>query len=396
VLFFVISEKGHVNPTIGPAQALRDAGVDVIFYAPADISAQLASAGLTRFVGEVGPAAAPDATPNRGALFAERVRDAAWLRSWIKALLVDTAGRDVAPLREVIRRVRPDVVVVDPLIYASAIASELEGVPWVSMSNSLNPALTDDLVSRLDSALLRTVASLAEERRALFSAFGLAPAFRGCDVLSPHLTIAFTTEALVGEVPGVALVGPSLPRGQRGDEPEFPWDRLDGRPLVYASFGSQVNHQPAHFGALLDAVRGKDVQLVLSTGDLELGDLPSHVLARPYVPQLAVLRRASAFVTHGGANSVMEAIAAGVPMLVTPICNDQFHQAAIVARTGIGRTLDVPTAETAWEAIASLIADGPERARMREVAASYQLDGAVEAARRIIGLAEETRRAPAS
>jgi zeaxanthin glucosyltransferase len=389
VLFFVIPEKGHVNPTIGPAQALRDAGVDVTFHAPGDISAQLASAGLPRFVG---PEGTPDAAPNRGSLFAERVRDAAWLRSWIKALLVDNAGRDVAPLREVIRRVRPDVVVVDPLVYASAIASELEGVPWVSMSNSLNPALPDGL----DSALLRTVASLAEERRALFAVFGLAPAFRGCDVLSPHLTIAFTTEALVGKVPGVALVGPSLPRGRRGDEPAFPWDRLDGGPLVYASFGSQVHHQPARFRALVDAVRGKDVQLLLSTGDLELGELPGNVLARPYVPQLAVLRRASAFVTHGGANSVMEAIAAGVPLLVTPICNDQFHQAAIVTHAGIGRTLEAPTAETAWEAIAALIASGPERARMREVAASYQVDGAAEAARRITALAGGTRPAPAS
>ena len=36
--------------------------------------------------------------------------------------------------------------------------------------------------------------------------------------------------------------------------------------------------------------------------------LPPNVIARPYVPQLDVLRRASAFVTHGGMNSVSESL----------------------------------------------------------------------------------------
>jgi len=386
-LFCVIPEKGHLNPYIGPAQALQALGVEVTFHAGADISAQLRVAGIERFVG---PRMAPPTDTHRGALFAERVRDAAWLRQWIKTFLVDAVDDSVEPLRALVRDTSPDVVAIDPMVYAAAIACELEGVPWAAVSNSLNPALPDGL----DSELLRTVRWLAPHRDALFARHGLTARFRGCDVLSPHLTTAFTTETLVGPVPGVELVGPSLPRGARGDETPFPWDWLDpGRPLVYCSFGSQIHHQPALFRCILDAVDDRPIQLVAAAGDLTLNPVPSNALVRAYVPQLEILRRASAVITHGGANSVMEAIAYGVPLLVAPLCNDQFHQAHFIERAGIGRAFD---RDAVWPAIAALVTAGIERARMAEVSASYQRDGAAEIARLLSELAAGSPRARAS
>ena len=387
VLFCVIPEKGHLNPYIGPAQALQALGAEVTFHAAADISAQLRAAGIERFVCPRTPA--PGDT-HRGAAFAERVRDAAWLRQWIRTLLVDAAEDAIEPLRAVIREIRPDIVAIDPMVYAAAIACDLEGVPWAAVSNSLNPVLPDEL----DSELLRTVRWLAPDRDALFARHGMTARFRGCDLLSPHLTIAFTTDALVGPVPGIELVGPSLPRGPRGDEVPFPWDWLDPeRPLVYCSFGSQVYYQPVLFERVLDAVADRPVQLVASASDLELGRVPSNVLVRPYVPQLELLSRASVMITHGGANSVMEAIACGVPLLIAPLCNDQFHQVYFIERTGIGRAFEP---DAAWPAIAALVADGSERTRMAAVSASYQRDGAAEAACLLSELGARSRRVRAS
>lgn len=387
VLFCVIPEKGHLNPYIGPAQALQESGTEVVFHAAADLSAPLAAAGLSRFIG---PRVPPPGDTHRGAVFAERVRDPSWLRRWIKALLVDAAEAQIEPLRAVLRDERPDVVVIDPMVYAAAIACVHERVPWAAVSNSLNPVLPDGL----DSELLRTVAWLAPERDALFARHGMTARFRGCDVLSPHLTIAFTTEAFVGAVPGVELVGPSRPRGVRGDEVGFPWAWLDpARPLVYCSFGSQIYYQPALFRAVIDAVAGEPVQLVASVGDLDLGALPPNVLACRYVPQLALLARTSVMITHGGANSVMEAIAHGVPLLIAPLCNDQFHQVHFVERAGIGRQLDPASIPAA---LAALLADGPERQRARALAASYQRDGAGETARKVSALAAGNRPARAS
>jgi UDP:flavonoid glycosyltransferase YjiC (YdhE family) len=396
VLFCVIPEKGHLHPYIGPAQRLQAAGAEVSFHAFGDLSQPLARAGLV-FAGEP----VEESAAHRGAEFAARVADAAWLRRWIEALLIDAVPPQIDPLRRAIARFRPDVVAIDPMLYAAAIAAGLEGVPWAAISNSLNPVLPDGL----DSELLRTVRALAPRRDALFAQAGVAvPRFRGCDLLSPHLTVAFTTEALAGwAVPGVHLVGPSLPDGARGDEPPFPWERLSGAPLVYMSFGSQIYYQPAAFRAVIDAVTDRPVELVLSVSELlddgALGPLPPNVIAVRYAPQLALLARARAFVTHGGANSVMEAIAAGVPILISPLCNDQPHQAHFLEAAGIGRALDLRRASPrdVWAALDTLLSPGPLRDRLARVTASYQIDGAAETARLLLALSasSRSRRAPA-
>ena len=398
ILFCVVPEKGHVNPCIGPAQHLRAADCEVAFYAPADISAQLDAAGAFAFLG-------PRETPerhdlSRGASFAANIRDAAWLRRWIHTLLIEQTPAQVDGLRAILRQWRPDVVVIDPLLYASAIAAELEGLPWVAMSNSLNPVLPDSL----DSELLSTVRWLAPERDRLFARYGIEARFRGCDVLSPHLTLAFTTEDLVGKPPqGVELVGPALPSGPRGDEPPFPWERIDTtRPLVYMSLGSQLYYQPDLFAKVIEATRATSAQLVLSVGELVDTDLlpaaDERVIAVRYAPQLALLRRSHAFINHGGANSVMEALACGVPMLLSPFCNDQFHSAWFVERAGAGRCLDLEqaTVQDIATALGDLLRPGPLRERAAQIAASYQRDGSAQAARLIIELASGSRPATAS
>jgi UDP:flavonoid glycosyltransferase YjiC (YdhE family) len=294
------------------------------------------------------------------------------------------AEEQIAPLRAVIRNFRPDIVVTDPMIYAAIIAAHKAGRPWVAMSNSLNPVLDGSVRSEL----LDTVAWLAPERAELFARHGLALNFSGCDALSPWLTLAFTTEAFIGRtVPGVHLVGPSFPPGPRGDEADFPWDRLSlERPVVYLSFGSQIYHQPELFQRVIAATRSLGVQLVIAAQQLHasaiLGALPDHVLTCGYAPQLALLPRASVFVTHGGANSVMEAIRFGVPLLVSPVCNDQFHQAHYVRQSGIGVALDLQSAtdDACRAALAELLHNGAIRQRMKRVSESYQRDGAVEAA----------------
>lgn len=398
ILFCVVPEKGHVNPCIGPAQHLRAAGFDVAFYAPADISDQLDGAGTFTFLG-------PRETPerhdlSRGATFAANIRDAAWLRQWIRTLLIDLAPAQTDGIRAVMHAWRPDVVVIDPLLYAAAIAAELEGLPWVAMSNSLNPVLPDDL----DSELLRTVRWLAPERDRLFARYGLDARFRGCDILSPHLTLAFTTEELVGKPPvGVELVGPAMPSGPRGDETSFPWERIDaGRPLVYMSLGSQLYYHPDLFAKVIDATRKTSAQLVLSAGELVDADvLPTddeRVIAVRYAPQLALLKRTHAFISHGGANSVMEALASGVPMLLSPFCNDQFHSAHFVERAGAGYRLDLEhaTVQDIADAIGRALRPGPLHDRVAQIRASYTRDGSAGAARLISELASGSRQATGS
>ncbi|HEU0124334.1 MAG TPA: glycosyltransferase [Bryobacteraceae bacterium] len=375
IVFVLIPEKGHVNPYIGPAQVLAARGHAVTVLAPGDLRAQLAAAGLA-FAPDLIPET-PGARPTHGAELVALIQDAERLAAWIEELLLSDIAAQVKAIRESLRRLRAEVVVIDPLYYAAAIAAHAEGTPWASVSNSLNPVLPPEL----DSALIRTTARLGPRRDALFASYGMAATFRGADVLSPNLTVAFTTEELCGTVEGIRLAGPSFPRGRRGDETSL-LPIPEGKPVVYASFGSQIYHWPSLFQRLCDAARD-EFHLILSVGDLADSLAPApHCQHYRYAPQQEILRRTDVFVTHGGANSFMEAVAAGVPMLLSPMCNDQFHQAYFLERAGIGRTADLRLlpVEALRNLLRELAGPGPHREALAALTGSYRRDGAVLAA----------------
>jgi len=174
---------------------------------------------------------------------------------------------------------------------------------------------------------------------------------------------------------GVALVGPS--QGGRREGEEIDWAFAQGRPVVYVSFGSQAWHQPDRFDRLIEAAARLDVAILLAMGGLagiyEAKALPWRVRCVRFAPQVAVLARARVAVTHGGANSVMEGLAAGVPLLISPLCNDQPHNLAFVERAGAGQGLDLDRCSVGElvGVLERLLGEGPERAAARRIRDSY-------------------------
>ena len=127
------------------------------------------------------------------------------------------------------------------------------------------------------------------------------------------------------------FVGPSI--GTRMDSGEFPWESIgNGGILLYVSMGTLFNADASFYRSCFDAFRDLDLQVILALGGnvsiADLGRVPGNFIVRDRVPQIEVLSRASAFVTHGGMNSVSESLSFGVPMVVIP----QMSEQAIVAR----------------------------------------------------------------
>jgi MGT family glycosyltransferase len=393
LLLVSTAEKGHLNPLVGVAQHLVRAGHHVGWLCMPMAVPGLSSLGVE-------PLSLPEGTPSpslvKGGIgLANLVRDPSALRGWIQTLLLDAVPAQIEPLRSVLRSFRPDAVGTDPMLYQAIIAAHLERIPYACISSSLNPVTPDDW----DCELVRTVRSLSSARRALFASYGLDPIFRVCDALSPELNTVFTTDAYVdsSELPAAThLVGPSRPMGERGDETRFPWERIDvSVPLVYCSFGSQISYQPEAFARVASAVSSLSAQLVISAG-ADLGasfgaTLPGRVIAAEYVPQLELLGRTSVFISHGGANSVAEALTAGVPLLLSPVCNDQFLQARFLERAGAGLVLDLERASTEEivGALRKLLEPrGAHREALARISASYRAnDGARRTAELLAELA---------
>ena len=127
---------------------------------------------------------------------------------------------------------------------------------------------------------------------------------------------------------------------------QFPWNALDGRPLIFASLGTIPDPaNPPVFRKILDACDGLDAQLVLALGNWKgehagvregLGAIPKNALVVDFAPQMALLDRAALLITHGGSNTVLESLTRGVPMVALPRSADQTGMAARVAYTGSG------------------------------------------------------------
>lgn len=116
----------------------------------------------------------------------------------------------------------------------------------------------------------------------------------------------------------------------------------DSRPLVYASLGTLQGHRLGLFQRIATACRALDARLVVAHGGALSPRQEAAIdaeLVSPWVSQRQLISQADAVVTHGGLNTVLDALSAGVPMLCLPLAFEQPGIGARVAWAGAGETL---------------------------------------------------------
>jgi zeaxanthin glucosyltransferase len=143
-------------------------------------------------------------------------------------------------------------------------------------------------------------------------------------------------------------------------ESRFPWDRLTGEPLVYASMGTLQNGLESVFTSIAEAVGTRHgIQLVLSVGsgiDPErIGSLPANSIVVKKAPQVELLKRSTLCITHAGLNTALESLTQGVPMVAIPVSIDQPGVAARIAYTKTGAY--VPIQDLTVSRLSTLIDD---------------------------------------
>lgn len=393
------ASKGHLNPLIGVAQHVRCRGHEVGWMSlpramGEDDSSQVRATGATIVpTPTLADAIIPSGRElSRLALDPERVWEA------YRSFLLAPVPHLLDAVCEAIRAFAPDAIAVDCMTYVGIIAAHRLEIPYLGVCAGLK-ILKD---GPFRPAYMNDLSRLLPLRQALFQRYGLAPEFRLLECLSPLGNVVFTTRAFVGDIalpPNVYLVGPSIPLGSRGDEPDFPWEKLcDDRPIVYAAFGSV--HTKEGLADIVSPLRESagrlGSQLVVSSEALaarsHVSEGDDDCLVVPYAPQPQLLERVDAFVTHGGANSVMEALFAGTPLLIVPLSNDQPWQAQLVTQRGVGIHIErkALNVENCTDALAQLLPKQSKfRHKLAQVRASYrQHNGAQEAARIILHLAD--------
>ncbi|MFJ9938558.1 glycosyltransferase [Streptomyces virginiae] len=380
MLFTVPPLAGHVNPTVAVGAELASRGHEIAWTGPAT--------ALTRLL----PAQArvlPAGEEAGGAYteLHERWRDlrgVGALRFLWEEALVPLARAMVPGVERAVRTFGPDVVVADQQALAGPLVARRLGVPWAT-SASTSAELTRPFADfpKVGEWVAGQIAGLCAEYGAGRERPGWDPRF------SERLVLVFSTPELVGTTTGDlpphhAYVGPAF--GARPAPPGFPWQRLDpGRRRVLVSLGTLNQEAGARF---YDAVLGAaerladDVQLVLAAPTALVGEVPDHVLVQESVPQLELLPHLDAVVCHAGHNTVCEALAHGLPLVVAPIRDDQPIVARQVVEAGAGIRVRFgrTRAEELRDALTSVLDDPGHRRAARRIQASFAAAGGAAAA----------------
>ena len=184
------------------------------------------------------------------------------------------------------------------------------------------------------------------------------------------------------------FVGPIL--GDRSDQGT--WMRpADAGKVLLVSLGSAFTDHPEFYRRCVAAFGSLPgwhtvLQIGRTVDPAVLGDVPPSIEIHPWVPQLAVLDQADAFLTHAGMGGAAEGLYCGTPMIAAPQAADQFANAEQLAALSVARVVDSATA-TAGELrdhLLALTTDPRVLARSQEIQREVRTQGGASRAADLI------------
>jgi len=252
----------------------------------------------------------------------------------------------------VLRGLEATALVVDQLEPAGALAAASLGLPWVTVANALAinrepgvPPPFTDFRYRADAAgARRNLAGWRVHDLLMRPLSGvIADWARAHGLPQRDIDDTFSPRAQLSQmVPGLDFPRAALPAGFHyvGPLRLSPPPPSAPRRLVFASLGTLQGHRAALFHDIARAAQACAADLGIAHGGRlaarQAAALPGRPVVRDFVPQAEVLAQAAALVGHGGMNTVMDALAAGVPAVLVPLAFEQAAIAARVVRAGAG------------------------------------------------------------
>ncbi|MEV6579671.1 macrolide-inactivating glycosyltransferase [Streptomyces sp. NPDC051582] len=384
---FSIAAHGHVNPSIEVIRELVARGHRVSYAIPASFAEKIAETGATPVIWN--STLPTDDEPE------------AWgteLIDNIEPFLAD-AVQALPQLAAAFEGDEPDLVLHDITSYPARVLAHRWGVPAVSLSPNL-VAWTgyEEEVGEPMTAELRAT----ERGQAYYARFRAWLDENGIQedsdpfVGRPRRSIVLIPRALQPHADRVDESVHTFVGACQGDRSasQGSWERpaaAAGKKVLLVSLGSTFTQQPAFYRACIEAFGDlPDWHVVLQIGrftdEAELGAVPANVEVHRWVPQLDILHRADAFITHAGAGGSQEGLATGTPMVAVPQAVDQFGNADMLQGLGVARHVPMGEADarTLREAVLALVGDPEVAARAEAIRAQTATEGGTRRAADLI------------
>jgi MGT family glycosyltransferase len=408
IAFFPEGAYGPTNNCVGIGDVLRSRGHRVVFIVEESFAGTLERQGFEERLMRLGPP--PEVEEEPGQFWKDFIRETApvFRKPTIEQLsefiaptfeaLADGARYVDERLREIFDELQPDVIVEDNVVSFPALPAS--GRPWVRIT-SCNPAeLKDPDIAPTFSGYPAADRSgwqeyWAEYRRAhadLHASFSEFCVERGAPPL-PDLEFIHTSAHL-----NLYLYPPAIdyPRARsldgtwhnlgasvRATDDAYEVQRGDGS-LLYLSLGSLGSGDVELMRKLVDSLAGSRHRVIVSKGPQhEQITLADNMAGAEFLPQTSILPQVDLVITHGGNNTVTEALHFGKPMVVLPLFWDQYDNAQRIDECGLGKRLDTYAHEPdeLLGAVDDLLADRALAERLGTLSSELQASpGTVRAA----------------
>lgn len=385
IAMFSIAAHGHVNPSLEVIRELVARGHRVTYAIPHLFAEKVAETGAEPVLFET-TLPGPDDDPE------------AWGTELIDNIepFLTEAIETLPQLAAAYEGDEPDLVLHDITSYPARVLARRWGVPEISLSPNLVAweGYEEEVAEPMYAELKET-----ERGKAYYARFHAWLAENGitqhCDpfVGRPPRSLVLIPKALQPNADRVDETIHTFVGACQGDRSaQGDWRRPAGaEKVLLVSLGSSFTKQPAFYRACIEAFGDlPGWHVVLQVGKHveagELGEIPANVEVHQWVPQLAVLKQADAFITHAGAGGSQEGLATGTPMVAVPQAVDQFGNADMLQALGVARhvPMEEATAHTLREAVLGLVGDPEVARRLAEARASMAGEGGTKMAADLI------------
>jgi len=399
IFMIALGTRGDIQPYVGLALGLKNAGHDVTICSTANFESFVADYGL-RFEATRDEIVELMATDEGKAVFdGDR---STWQTVKLYSKLAKRAGAIQMDMLEqswqAAERTNPDVILYHPKGYGGPHFAEKLGIPVILtlvvpgvVPTSAFPAFgfpTWNLgggYNRLTSKLLMKSAalSLGKYVQTWRKNHGLPEVRGGVSLVNkpngkpiPAMH-GFSQHVLPfpADWPDYAAITGYwfLNQPEQWQPPQNLVDFLNaGAPPVYVGFGSMSNTKTAKVSRIVvDALKKAGVRGIIAKGwgGIEAKDLPDSILAIDGAPHDWLFPRMSAVVHHGGAGTTSAGLRAGKPSVVCPFFGDQPFWGRRVEALGAGPK-PIAQKDLETESLATAIRAAVETASYRENAES--------------------------
>jgi MGT family glycosyltransferase len=334
VLFINGPAHGHINPTLSLVEELIRRGEEVTYFCTEGFRTKIENTGAN--------------FKSYDDLIENQLQQLVGLTHPFDkiSILIQSSELLISNILKQVEGGHFDYIIHDSFLGSGNILGEILKLPTISTYTTFVPPAK---LFQLDETIIRNDPKLKNFfviSNRLKVTYGIkAPSISEAFSNKGNLNIVFTSIFFQPGADGFdesyKFVGPSI--NNRNEQISFPFEKLKNKKVVYISLGTIVNFDSNFYKRCFEFFKNCEAIFILSIGNNlnidDFTDIPENFIISNYVPQLEILKRANAFVTHGGMNSVSEALYYNVPLVVIPITADQPFVAQRVSELGAGISL---------------------------------------------------------